>query len=195
MGRVEYHFVARALLGPSDECGDTGIIKEHKNHCFLALIDALGHGRNAHAVACLALAYLEENLDKALLALMNGLHDHVKGTNGGVAALCRLNIDTGELRYVGIGNITTKIIGMTTATLVPRDGVIGYLMPTPKEQQYILHSGDALILYSDGIRTHFNTLEYPGIFSGNAESIAKNLLNRLGKKDDDASCIVLRYYA
>lgn len=195
MGRVDYHCVTRALLGPANECGDIGIVKVYENLCFLALFDALGHGRKAYAVACRALAYLEKNIDNNLITMMTGLHVHLNGTNGGVAALCRLNIDTGELHYVGIGNISAKIIGQATSTLVPRDGIIGYIIPTPTEQRHNLHFGDTLLLYSDGIRAHFNSLDYPGLFDGNAESIANGLLNRLGKKDDDASCIALRYYA
>lgn len=193
MARVDYHYVFRALLGPAHECGDVGIVKEYDNYCFLGLVDALGHGKNANGVACRAYQYLELHYREDLVVLMQGLHGHLKGTKGGVAALCRLNIDSGELLYVGVGNITVKIMGPRAFSFVSRDGVIGYIIPTPTELRHKLHSGDTLVMYSDGIREHFNPLDYPGLFNGNAEAIADGLLNQLGKKDDDASCIVLRY--
>lgn len=194
MGRVDYHYVFRALLGPAHECGDIGIVREYDNQCFLGLVDALGHGKNAYDVACRAYEYLEANCRNDLVATMQGLHGHLKGTKGCVAALCRLNIDTGEILYVGIGNIAVKIMGPRAASFVPRDGVVGYIIPTPTGQRHILYPGDTLVMYSDGIREHFNPLDYPGLFDGSAKSIADGLLNHLGKKNDDASCIAVRYY-
>lgn len=194
MGRVDYHFVLRSLHGGTSDCGDIGIVKVYDNQCFFGLVDALGHGKNAHVIACLAHEYLEVNYQEDLVAIMKGLHGHLKGTKGGVVALCRLDIDDGVLRYVGIGNITVKIMGSRASTFVSRDGVVGYIIPTPVEQLHRLHSGDTLVMYSDGIREHFNPLDYPGLLGGNAESIANGMLNQLGKKDDDASCIALRYY-
>jgi hypothetical protein len=195
MGRVECHYVFRALLGPAHECGDIGIVREYGNHCFLGLIDALGHGKSAYEVACRACEYLDANYREDLVATMQGLHGHLKGTKGGVAALCRLDTDSGDLCHVGVGNITVKIMGPRATSFVPRDGVIGYIIPTPTEQCHRLQPGDTLVMYSDGIKEHFNPLDYAGLFSGSAETIATGLLRQLGKKDDDASCIALRYYS
>lgn len=193
MGRVDYHFVFRALLGAATECGDTGIIKVCDNKCFLGLVDVLGHGKDAYMIACLASDYLEGHYYDDLVIMMKGLHEHLKGTRGIVAALCRIDINTGDLMYVGIGNICVKIMGPRPFTFVPRDGIIGYVMPSPREQCRKLYSGDTLVMYSDGIREHFNPLDCAGLFNGTAESIAIGLLKQFGKKDDDASCIALKY--
>ena len=194
MGRVDCHYVFRALHGGSNVCGDIGIVKVYDNHCFLGLVDGLGHGTIAYEVACRAYEYLDINFDKNLVTVMQGLHEHLKGTRGGVAALCRINVDTGDIRFVGVGNITVKILGPRAATFVSRDGLVGYILPTPSEQSRTLYSGDILVMYSDGIKEHFDPLNYPGLLTGNAEDIASGMLSRLGKKDDDASCIALRYH-
>ncbi|MBI5589717.1 MAG: SpoIIE family protein phosphatase [Deltaproteobacteria bacterium] len=193
MGSVDYHLVLRALLGAPTECGDTGIIRTYDSQCFLGLVDALGHGKEAYRIACLAHDYLERNFHDDLVMMMKGLHEHLKGTRGIVAALCRMDINTGELLYVGVGNICVKIMGPRAFTFVPRDGIIGYVIPTPCEQHRRLYSGDTLVMYSDGIREHFDPLDCAGLFSGSAQSIASGLLRQFGKKDDDASCIALRY--
>ena len=195
MGKIDYHFVSRALLGPPTECGDTGIIKVYDNMCFLGLVDALGHGQEAYRIASLAREYLELNFRNDLPVMMRGLHEHLRGTRGGVAALCRMNINTGDLAYTGIGNITVKIMGPRAFTFVARDGVIGYMMPSPQEHRRRLYSGDILLMHSDGIREHIDPLDCIGLFNGTAESIANGLLERFSKKDDDASCITLRYQA
>ena len=62
-----------------------------------------------------------------------------------------------------------------------------------REQTLKLFAGDVLVMYSDGIKEHFELSEYPGILTGNAKSIAVGLLNQFGKQNDDVSCIALKY--
>ncbi|MEW6505880.1 MAG: SpoIIE family protein phosphatase [Chloroflexota bacterium] len=193
MGRVDCHFVFRALYGGAAECGDTGLIKVDTEQCFLGLVDALGHGRDAHIIGCMARDYLDVNFRNDLVVTMQGLHRHLQGTKGVVAALCRIDLNTGDIRYVGIGNIAVKILGPRTFSFAPRDGVIGYIIPTPREQHQKLGPGDILVMYSDGIQEHFDPLDCAGLFAGTAESIAHGLLEQFGKENDDASCIALRY--
>lgn len=193
MPHLDIHLSKRSHEGLESECGDTGIIRETGDECFFALIDVLGHGREAHKVSVLAEEFLCENFPRDLVDLMNGLHSCLKGTRGAVAALCRLNRSTGELRYVGVGNINVRLFGAESFSFVPRDGIIGYMMSLPKEQTVRLCGGDLLILSSDGVREHFNLEDYPGLLTGSASAIASEVLERLSKGNDDASCIVLRY--
>ena len=193
MSNIEYYLVKRALTQKEEDCGDTGIIKEFRGQCFLALVDVLGHGKEAHAVALSAQKYLERNHRQEPVDVMEGLHAALKGTRGAVAALCRLDTETGKLIYVGVGNITVRVLGPRNYRFVSRGGIIGYMMSTPKVQTLDLFCGDILVMHSDGIREHFELSESPGILAGNAKSIAVGLLNQFGKKDDDASCIALRY--
>ena len=193
MSRVDCYLVKRALTLREIDCGDTGVIKEFDGQCFLALVDVLGHGSEAHDVALIAQKYLEQNYCEELVDVMQGLHACLKGTRGAVAAVCRLNAETGELIYVGIGNITVRVLGSRNARFVSGDGIVGYMMTTPREQNLKLFPGDVLVMYSDGIKEHFDLSEYPGILTGNAKSIAVGLLNQFGKKNDDVSCIALKY--
>ena len=193
MSRVDCYLIKRALTLRESDCGDTGVIKEFDGQCFIALVDVLGHGSEAHDVALIAQKYLEQNYCEELVDVMQGLHACLKGTRGAVAALCRLNTETGELIYVGIGNITVRVLGHRKARFVLGDGIVGYMMTTPREQTLKLFAGDVLVMYSDGIKEHFELSEYPGILTGNAKSIAVGLLNQFGKKNDDVSCIALKY--
>ena len=89
MPEVDAYLVKSSLMGSDDECGDAGVIKESEGAKFLALIDALGHGRPAHEAAIIAVDYLERNHRKPLTEMMQGLHARLKGTRGAVAAFCR----------------------------------------------------------------------------------------------------------
>lgn len=193
MFEIDTHLLKRSKTGPEDECGDAGVIRVYDDQCFLGLIDVLGHGREAHEVAVMAEDYLVENHLLDLAGMMEGFHECLKGTRGAVAALCRLNRTNGEIRFVGTGNITAKLYGMSTVSFVSRDGVIGYKMGVPKEQRSQAYPGDILILTSDGVKEHFDPVFYPGLLDGSARKIAGNVMDQLGKRSDDASCIVLRY--
>lgn len=193
MAEIDFHIVKRALSGWEDECGDTGVVMVYDNHCFLALIDVLGHGREAHKIALVAERYLLENYRMELVDMMQGLHEHLKGTRGAVATLCRINLADGRLYHVGIGNICTRLFGSSVLKLIPGDGIIGYMISSPKEQELKLYSGDTLILSSDGVREHVNFENYPDILKGSARDITTNVLDLFGKDNDDVSCIALRY--
>ncbi|MFH1134655.1 MAG: SpoIIE family protein phosphatase [Pseudomonadota bacterium] len=189
---VDCYLLKRSLEGPRDACGDGGVILESDDELFLALLDVLGHGREAHAAAVMAEEFLVRESGRGLKEIMVGLHSHLQGTRGAVAALCRLNKNTGELSYVGVGNINSRIYGPRPRHLIPRDGIIGYSISTPLEQKTELGPGDILVCTSDGVREHFDLDDYPDLFRGSARRIAADIIEKLGKGDDDASCIVLR---
>jgi phosphoserine phosphatase RsbX len=187
------YLLKRSLMVAEDECGDTGLIVQQETHCFFALVDVLGHGREAHQIALQAEAYLTAQAEEELVPLMKGLDRTLRGSRGAVAALCRLDTSSGQLYHVGVGNITTRIFGTENQRLLPRDGIVGYMMPSPREQSVRLAPGDVVMLYSDGIKESFDPYDCPGLLSGSAENIAKKLFHCFYKGDDDGSCLILRY--
>ncbi len=177
-----------------DECGDTGYIYQNDGICLIALVDGLGHGKPAHEAALLAEEYLAANCELELVAMMQGLNKALVKSRGGVAALCRLDTGTGEMRFCGIGNITTRIFSSAEQTrLTPGDGIVGYMMPTPREKTVTLIPGDVVMLYSDGIKEHFEEYDCIGLLDGSAEDIVKKVFHSFYKGDDDGSCLVMRY--
>lgn len=193
MTSIDFGTCSEALLGSQYECGDIAVMEKYDNQCFIALIDVLGHGIEARKIALSAKGYLENNYKKSLIDIMNGLHEHLKGTRGAVVAICNLDILTGEFTYVGMGNITVRIFGVKPTRLTPKDGIVGYRMTNPKQLILKLYPEDIVLMHSDGIREHFDIFECAGLLKENAEDIAQGILKKFGKKNDDASCIVLKY--
>ena len=193
MGIVDYGQTYKALLNSPDECGDVGLI-EFDDECFLAaLIDGLGHGVYARQAALLAKEYIHENISAPLNILISGMHEHIKGTRGAVAAIIRIDLESGCLLYSGIGNISAKLLKNEIIKLVPKDGVVGYIMSTPVQKEYKISKGEILILHSDGIKGHFSEDNIRKWKDTPAQQIAEDILRDYSVTGDDASCIVLKY--
>lgn len=187
-------YLAKKPLIKSTECGDTGIIQEFDNKVFIGIVDVLGHGKEAHKIAVIATDLLKNNYRMDLTEIMKSLHLCLKEeARGAVVGLCFLDLKRGILKYVGIGNITLRKFGSNTIRIVPRDGVVGYMMSPPREETMILYDDDVLILHTDGVKEHFNLEDYPEILKDSAKKIAQHIIRQFGKKTDDALCIVLRF--
>ncbi len=195
MYKPDFHITQKPLMTNS-ECGDIGIIKEYDHKLFVCAIDVLGHGKEAYEVAIQCRDFLDINYKKNLPEIIRELHEHIKGSRGAVAALCLLDLENGMLEYAGIGNITIKRFrsgkNKVYKTLHTRSGIIGYIIPTPRKEAIKLFLGDLLVLFSDGVREHFEMQDYPDILTDNAETVAKNIISRFGKKTDDAICIAIK---
>lgn len=187
---IEYFIAERALELVN---GDTGFISTDNGQLFVGIVDGAGHGPEAHTIAQASHDFLEKNKDMELPDLMNGLHENLRGTRGGVAIIGKLDHETLQFHYVGIGNIVLRKFGNYSERAVTQDGVIGYQIRTPKEKFMQIVGGDILIMYTDGISGYFDEDDYPGILKDDAKTIANNLIEKFGKNNDDATCIVIRF--
>lgn len=193
MGHIDYHLEVRPLPG-FDIGGDTGFIYEQDNKVFAALVDIAGHGKTAYDLALISRDFIKKNRKKDdLEEIVKGLHKLLSKTRGAVAGLCLLDTKTGAVKCSGIGNITIKVFGTITRSILLKDGMIGYMMSNPRTETLTLEDGEILMMYSDGVKSHFNLNEMPDIFKQDAKTIAKYVIRLFGKKIDDASCLVLKY--
>lgn len=189
-GVIDYFIAERALEWVN---GDTAFISVGKGQVFVGIVDGAGHGPEAHKIAQASRDFLEKNKDEKLTSLMNELHENLLGTRGGVAIIGKLDNETLQFHYVGIGNIFLRKFGNPSEQAVTQDGVIGYHIRTPKEKRMQISGGDVLVMHTDGITSYFDVNDYPEILSDDAKTIANNLINKFGKINDDATCIVIRF--
>jgi len=188
------YFLAEKPLIDGGKSGDAGIIKEFDNSkVFMAIIDALGHGKDANRVAVICKDFLEKNYGCNLLEIIYSLHENIKGSRGVVAGLCVLDLIKKELRYIGMGDITLRKYGSGNISLISRPGIIGYQISTPREEIMKILAKDVLVLYTDGVRSHFELKDYPELLKQNAKFIATYIINNFGRKNDDAACLVFKF--
>lgn len=169
------------------------MVRPFEHGLFAAIVDVLGHGTEAHELACVIDAFLDRHASADIGGLMQRLHQSLKGTRGAAVGLCVVNSSTRTLDFVGIGNTSIRRFGKSETRLVSRDGVVGQNMRTPLLQSLELEPGDMIVLTTDGVSDRFTAVEYPSIPGGAPKDVARIVVDRFGKNHDDCACIVIRY--
>lgn len=174
--------------------GDLAIVRSFEKYLFLALVDVLGHGPQAYSTALELEEVILDWDDKFdILALMKALHDHQTQGRGAVISLCTIESLSGDVRYVGIGNATCRTMGEHPHHMLTREGVVGHTLRTPSIERMTLDQHDLLLLYSDGVSSHFEMDEPSQLYFDPLNSVARCVVEQFGRTHDDASCIAVRY--
>ncbi len=178
----------------NEPCADLGHIEENKDSVFFAIADVAGHGDNAHKLSLAIKRFIVKSPKKDLVGLMNGLHAFLNCSRGAVGVVGIFYKKTGVVEYVGVGNISMRKFGKKDERIISNEGIIGYVIHTLKIERLRLTAGEVLLLYTDGIRDHFERNECPeGLFDKDAKHIVNGLIKNFYKGNDDAACIAIRY--
>jgi len=176
--------------------GDVGFVQPNKNGVFAALIDALGHGPDAHQLGVQLSDALSGWLPQATPPEPAGalavLHARARGTRGAAAAIAWLDACTLKGWVAGVGNVRCRLFGAMTRTVEFGDGVLGQRVRSPRPITFELRPSDVVILFSDGVAGRFRNEDYPNLGLDPAPEIAFNVVRRFGKGTDDASCAAIR---
>lgn len=191
---LEYSSMVRPCLGEIVS-GDTVVVRPLKNGLFVAIVDVLGHGCQAHELAVDIEAYLIRYGSFDVSGLMTRLHQHLKGTRGAAVGLCAVDSTTGRLEYTGTGNTVLRRFGASDTRLVSQDGVLGQNMRTPRPQTLQLEAADLIVLHTDGVSERFSSDDLYGLSTLPTEHVVHTIIERFGKDYDDAGCIAVRYRA
>jgi serine phosphatase RsbU (regulator of sigma subunit) len=175
--------------------GDATLVAERVDGYLCAIVDGLGHGFRAHAAAVRAVDFLRDADSANLISLLEKLDVELRGTVGAAVGIAHVDVETGSLRYSGIGNTVIRRFGSDETRLVSRGGVIGGQMRTPKEESMTLQSGDVVLMYSDGVSDRVDAETYREILGHGIDVVAGQVVRRFGKDHDDAGCVALRYRA
>ena len=173
--------------------GDAVVTRVLEQGLFVAIVDVLGHGPEAHELTHVIDAYLARYASFDVSAVMQRLHQHLKGTRGAAVGLCAIDGANCRLDYAGIGNTSIRRFGHTETRLVSQEGVLGQNMRTPLHQTLQLEPGDTVVLYTDGVSDRFTAQDYPGVVRHSSQEVASNIVQRFGKGHDDAACIAVRF--
>src|SRR5262245_34195727 len=93
---IEWGVATQPIPGQT-VCGDLQLVKSFDHGALVAVVDGLGHGDEAIAVARIAIRALEEQPDKSVITLVKRCHEALTGTRGVVLTLASFNTLDGTM--------------------------------------------------------------------------------------------------
>ncbi len=193
--KIDTAFTTVPLPGQK-ESGDLCLIKRVGVGTLVAVVDGLGHGKEAAAAAHAAVGALERYAREPLADLVRRCHEALVGLRGVVLGLGYFDPQAATLTWLGVGNVGGVLLradaGSRPArvTLVASAGFIGAEQAHPMTRSVPLALGDTVILYSDGIRDGFADSV---VLTQSPQEIADLVITRHSKGNDDALVLVARY--
>jgi len=171
--------------------GDAFVIHEWDSNLLAGVIDGLGHGEPAQQAALAAQLYVQSHYDLPLDKLFCGVSRACRGTRGVVMALAHFESPT-AVTLANLGNIEMRPwTGAERLSIIVQRGILGGHEDHWSVQQLRWNPGWTLVLHSDGLRTHWQWSDFPGLEREPPQVVANKLLSILAKEDDDATILAV----
>ncbi len=189
--------VASAPLPGQPLSGDLHVVRSFPGGVLVAVIDALGHGREASDTAHLAADTLEQHADEPPEALLQRCNRVLIGTRGVVMSLASINWAHNLMTWIGVGDVAGMLLvgvgrpAPAETVLLTRGGFVGAgARPAARPWVIPLAGGDMLIFATDGVQRDITPDASP---PRSPQDMADRILNRYRKGTDDALVLVARY--
>ena len=173
-------------------CGDAWAVEWRGGHCVILVADGLGHGPDAATAAMAAVNALRTHPQLAPAALIEFAHGALRSTRGAALAVADLDLAR-EIRYAGVGNIAGVALAPGGARhMVSYSGIVGHEARKIQEFVYPWSQETLLVMHSDGLATHWNLDQYPGLASRHPSLIAGVLYRDFTRGRDDVTVVVAK---
>ena len=178
------------------DCGDAWHVAFDGQRCSALVIDGIGHGELAQQAAFAgAGAFAESPLDSPV-TLFGSMHQAMSGSRGGAAAIVQVDGERRMLDFAGIGNIGASLIGNDGSRgLASHPGIVGVRFRKAHVFNYPQGDAHLLVLYSDGLQSRWNLLDYPGLVHRHPAIIAALLHRDFCRGRDDVTVLALNLEA
>jgi len=178
--------------GRAPENGDAFVVREWDGKLVAGVIDGLGHGELAQQAALAAQMFVRSHYELPLDKMFVGAGRACRGTRGVVMALARFESST-SMTLVNLGNVEVRAwSGEERMQFIVKRGILGVGETCAVVQHHRWEPGWILVLHSDGLHTHWQWSDFPGLERQPAPVIADKLLKELAKEDDDATVITVK---
>jgi anti-sigma regulatory factor (Ser/Thr protein kinase) len=189
-------FSAIRVSAPSEtECGDAWDVRFTDRKFVAIVIDGLGHGPLAATAAGTALEVFRQAPFDKPAEFFEKAHPSMNTTRGAAIAVAQVDLDRCQLHYVGIGNISGKIVslrGTKDQSLLSHNGIVGTAIRKLQQFDYQWQAGDLLIMHSDGLTDRWKLNDYPAALQADVAVIAALLYRDARRGRDDATVLVVR---
>lgn len=188
--------VAAAALPGQHECGDMHVVRVLPGVVLAAVVDGLGHGAEAAAVARQAAASLAAYQGESVIALVRSCHQALQRTRGVTMSLAVFTATDDTMTWLAIGNVEGLLLradprsSRPMESILMRAGVVGCDLPRLQASVTTVAAGDLVVLATDGVRRQFIDALHP---LDPPQAQAERILRDYAKGNDDALVLVARY--
>jgi phosphoserine phosphatase RsbX len=192
---LDWSVASRPMAGQAVS-GDLHVVEFFGDGILLAVIDGVGHGQEAQAVAEAAADVLKNNTGESVISLVKRCHAALTATRGAVMTLAAVDIPGNTVTWMGVGNVEARLFRAETGVSPPcehillRGGLVGLQLPALQAVMMPLAPGDLLVFATDGIQQGF---EARINLTESSKQIADGILSRHFKGTDDALVLAARY--
>jgi anti-sigma regulatory factor (Ser/Thr protein kinase)/serine/threonine protein phosphatase PrpC len=184
--------VATRSRGGAPENGDAFVIREWEGKLLAGVIDGLGHGEPAQKAALAAQTFVQTHYELPLDLIFVGASRACRATRGVVMTLAHFDSPT-SLTLANLGNVEIRAwTGDEHIGFIVKRGILGTGLTKAAVTNHRWQPDWTLVLHSDGLHTHWQWSDFPGLEQAPAEAIAGKLLKELGKEDDDATVVTVK---
>ena len=182
------------LAKPGEEISGDGYAVHHqRDRSLYVVVDGLGHGPDAAAVARESLDVFRERVTLNPAAIVELMHRALRSTRGGAVAVAEIDLCQKVVRFAGVGNISGVIVGPDGPRhLVSGNGIIGHDVRHIREFSYPWVKNGILVMHSDGLGTKWDLHSYGGLLARSPGIIAGVLYRDFARHRDDLAVLVAR---
>ncbi len=114
-------------------------------------------------------------------------------TRGAAGAIVEVSAAEGHVTAAGVGNISMRILNNGGSKSFGCDnGTLGTGLPRIREYTQPWVIGSVLVMHSDGVKTHWNHEDYPGLTRRHPGLVAGLLYRDFRRERDDVTVMVVR---
>jgi len=174
-------------------CGDGYAVHQQGGFASILAVDGLGHGPDAARCADAATEAFREMAGEQPVDIVQGLHGALRPLRGAAAAVARFDFLRRQIQYCGIGNITGVVYANGQAKhMVSQPGIVGHDNRNVREFTYDWPENSLVLLYSDGIITHWSLGDYTELLRHDPALLAGVLYRDLSRGRDDVTVLAAR---
>ena len=192
-GRFEIGAVHVSKDG-EDVCGDDWGWRQREGRLALFVADGLGHGLHAHDAAIAATRVFAAGHEQPPRLLITDVHAALRSTRGAAVAMLAVDLERRVGTFAGLGNIAGVILQPSGArhNMVSHNGTAGHSAARIQEFSYPVPAQATILMFSDGLASHWDLSLYPGLGLRSPALMAAVLYRDFSRRRDDVTVVVAR---
>ena len=176
-----------------EACGDDWAADVGRNQATIMVADGLGHGLLAAEASAAAVAVFTRDPQRAPTLTLEEMHRALRPTRGAAVAIAAIEFERDTTVFAGVGNITGVIVADNAKrNLLSHNGTAGHIATRFNGYTYPMARHSMLVLHSDGLATHWDPADYPGLWTRDPSIVAGVLYRDFTRGRDDVTVVVGR---